>query len=83
MVRQTIKWRMPPSGSLDRVLQVVPRPGFLALLPDGRLPDRQDFITFVEDPAERIRRWDQASEISEILGKEFLEAVESGKSAAW
>jgi hypothetical protein len=74
-----IKWRVPPSGSLDRVLQVYPGRDFVALLPDGRLPDRQDFITFVDDPAERIRRWDQASETSEILGKEFLEAVESGK----
>jgi len=43
------------------------------------LPDRQDFITFVNNPAERMRRWDKASDLSEILGREFLEAVESGK----
>lgn len=74
-----VKWRNPPSGSLDQVLQVYPGADFLKLLPDGRLPDRQDFVTFVNDPAERIRRWDLASELSEIIGREFLEAVESGK----
>ncbi len=74
-----IKWRNPPSGSLDRVLQVYPGPDFVELLPDHRLPDRQDFITFVNNPAERMRRWDKASDLSEILGREFLEAVESGK----
>jgi len=73
-----ISWRNPPSGSLDRVLQVYPGPDFIRLLPDERLPDRQDFITFVNDPAERIRRWDVISELSEIIGTEFLEAVESG-----
>jgi len=72
-------WRNPPGGSLDRVLQVYPGRNFVDLLPGAKLPDRQDFITFVNDPAERIRRWDEAAQISEILGQEFLETVESGK----
>ncbi|MBI5249218.1 MAG: patatin-like phospholipase family protein [Desulfomonile tiedjei] len=74
-----VKWRNPPSGSLDRVLQVYPGADFVELLPDHRLPDRQDFTTFVNDPMERIRRWDRVSELSDILGREFLESVESGQ----
>ena len=74
-----MKWRTPPRGSLDRVLQVFPSEDFVRLLPDGRLPDRRDFIDLVDNPSERIRRWDEISELSEILGEEFFEAMESRK----
>lgn len=74
-----LSWKTPPKGSLDRVLHVYPGPDFIALLPGKRLPDRNDFITFVDDPSERIRRWDEASRLSGILGEEFLDAVESGR----
>ncbi|MDQ7783015.1 MAG: hypothetical protein RDU20_09060 [Desulfomonilaceae bacterium] len=73
-----IPWRKPPKGSIDRVLQVYPSSAFLDMLPDGRLPDREDFRRYVDAPAERIRRWDVAAEKSEILGTEFLNDVESG-----
>ena len=49
------------------------------MLPDSRLPNRTDFTIFVNDPMERIRRWDEVSRLSEILGDEFLEAVESNR----
>ena len=74
-----LKWRTPPKGSLNRVLQVFPGPDFLKLLPDQRLPDRDDFRIFVDNPAERIRRWDKVSEVSEVLGEAFMNHVESGK----
>jgi hypothetical protein len=74
-----LRWRKPPKGSLSRVLQVYPGADFVKMLPDGRLPDRNDFAIFVNDPAERIRRWDEVSRLSEILGEEFLEAVDSNR----
>ncbi|MEW6114802.1 MAG: hypothetical protein AB1664_21890 [Thermodesulfobacteriota bacterium] len=74
-----LTWRRPPRGSLDSVLQVYPTEEFLRLLPEGRLPDRQDFIDFVDDPGERIRRWDEASEKSAVLGEQFMEDWESGR----
>lgn len=73
-----LTWRRPPRGSLDTVLQVFPTRAFVDLLPGKRIPDRNDFTTYVDDPTERIRRWDEVSEISDILGEEFLEDVESG-----
>lgn len=74
-----LSWRRPPRGSLDGVLQVYPTEEFVRLLPDGKIPDRQDFTTFVENPSERIRRWDEASRLSDRLGEQFLEDVESGR----
>jgi hypothetical protein len=74
-----LSWRTPQKGALERVLQVYPGPDFVRLLPDGRIPDRNDFMAFVDNPAERIRRWDEVSQLGEILGEEFLEAVESGR----
>lgn len=73
------KWRRPPEGSLRQILQVYPGADFVKMLPDGRLPDRNDFSIFVNDPLERIRRWDEVSRLSEILGEEFLEAMESNR----
>jgi hypothetical protein len=74
-----LKWRRPPEGSLGQVLQVYPGADFVKMLPDSRLPDRNDFTIFVNNPMERIRRWDEVSRLSEILGDEFLEAVESNR----
>jgi hypothetical protein len=76
---KVLSWRKPPPGSLQQVLQVYPGADFVKMLPDGRLPDRTDFAIFVNDPSERIRRWDEVSRLSEILGEEFLEAVESNR----
>jgi hypothetical protein len=36
-------------------------------------------VLFMDDPAERIRRWDEVSELSECLGQQFMEDVDSGK----
>jgi len=74
-----LSWRKPPAGSLDRVLQVFPAKGFVDLLPDGRLPDRNDFAIFVNRPEERIRRWDEVARLSRVLGEEFLDDVDSGR----
>ncbi len=72
-------WKKAPGGSLDRVVQVYPGTDFVQLLPDGRLPDRNDFSAYVDNPQERIRRWDTVAQLSDILGEQFMEAVESGK----
>jgi hypothetical protein len=74
-----LSWKKPRAGVLDRVLQVFPGEDFVRMLPDGRLPDRQDFTTFVDNPSERIRRWDEVSTLSDLIGEEFLESVESSK----
>jgi hypothetical protein len=70
----------PPVAAeeLADVVQVYPSRDFLAALPGGRLPDREDFFRFVDAPQERIRRWTEAAAVSERLGDEFLRDLASG-----
>lgn len=45
---------------LDDVLLVAPSAAFLATLPNGKLPERQDFYRYGADHAARIRAWETA-----------------------
>jgi hypothetical protein len=72
-------FRAPPASALDRLLVAYPSPEFVRLLPDGRIPDRKDFIDFAANPLERIRRWDRAAELSDLIGEQFIEDCESGR----
>ena len=56
---------------LDDVLLVTPSATFLATLPNGKLPDRQDFYRYGADHAGRIGAWERA--IAECA--RFAEAV--------
>ena len=68
-----LPWRKAPRGHpwLDDMLLVAPSPAFLARLPNGKLPDRQDFYRYGQDHAARIRVWERA--IGEC--ERFAEAV--------
>lgn len=74
-----LKRRRPPEGSLDSVVMVYPAEGFVETLPEGRIPDRGDFETFVDDPATRIANWRRTVALSAPLGEEFLELVAGGR----
>jgi len=68
-----LPWRKAPRGHpwLEDMLLVAPSPAFLAGLPDGKLPERQDFYRYGPDHAARIRAWERA--IGEC--ERFAEAV--------
>jgi predicted acylesterase/phospholipase RssA len=57
-----LPWRRAPRAHpwLDDVLLVAPSRAFLATLPHGRLPQRQDFYRYGPDHAGRIRAWETA-----------------------
>ena len=57
-----LPWRRSPRAHpwLDDMLLVSPSPAFLATLPNGKLPDRQDFYRYGPDHAGRIRAWETA-----------------------
>ncbi len=59
------------------VLQIYPSRRFVADLPDGRLPDQNDFSRFFDHPEERIRRWRSVVVASERLGEELREDLDS------
>jgi hypothetical protein len=71
--------RKPDGGSLDNVIMVYPAQEFTAKLPGGRIPDRTDFATFINDPRQRMENWRRAAETAAPLGEEFLELLFSGK----
>jgi hypothetical protein len=54
------------------VLQVYPSAEYLARLPDGRLPCRDDFLHFIDAPDQRIDRWRLAVSASEALGEQLM-----------
>ncbi|MDY6792287.1 MAG: patatin-like phospholipase family protein [Thermodesulfobacteriota bacterium] len=70
-------WRKPLN--MDHVLLIAPSEKFIDRLPRKKIPDRNDFIHFKGRDAERIECWKTVIKISERLGHEFLETVETGK----
>lgn len=74
-----IKRRAPDEKALANVVMVFPSQSFIDRLPDGKVPDRDDFTAYIDRDAERIARWNKAVELAAPLGEDFLELVESGR----
>ncbi|MFZ1981757.1 MAG: hypothetical protein WAU61_10655, partial [Smithella sp.] len=74
-----IKHRSPEAHTLNNVLMVFPSQSFIDNLPGGKVPDRTDLITFINDQETRIKNWREAVKLSAPLGEDFLELVASGK----
>lgn len=66
----------------DRVLVVAPGPGFLARLPNGRIPDRKDFHRYAGRDGDRQRDWGIARKQGEHFASAFQRLVEGGDVAA-
>ncbi len=74
-----LKYRRPSENMLENVVMVYPSEGFIGKLPGGKIPDRDDFKIFVDDPETRIKNWWRVAELSAPLGEKFLELVENKK----
>jgi hypothetical protein len=72
-----LKYREIEAEFLANVLMINPSEQFIQKLPGGKIPDREDFKLFIDDPVERIKYWWQAVELSAPLGEQFMELVES------
>ena len=71
--------REPEARTLNNVLMLFPSQSFIENLPGGKVPDRSDLVTFINDQETRIKNWRKAAELSALLGEDFLELVASGK----
>ena len=71
--------RAPDEQTLNNVVMIFPSQSFVDRLPDGKIPDRDDFLTHIDDPNRRIENWNRVASLSAPLGEEFLELVESGR----
>ena len=76
---KTLRGRRPQDGALDNLIVVYPSPAFVETFPGGKIPDRDDFVTFLDDPAGRILNWRKVVELCAPLGEIFAEQVQSGK----
>ncbi len=66
---KALKRRHASSAFLDNLVLLVPSPAWIATLPGGKLPDREDFVKL--DLPERQRRWRRAVAESARLAEAF------------
>ena len=65
-----LRHRHRATPALDNVVLLAPSPDWVATLPGAKLPDRQDFRTFLRDNPTRIQRWQAALADSAQLADE-------------
>jgi hypothetical protein len=70
---KAMPWRVARGEWLDNMVLVSPASDYLARLPGGKLPDRNDFKRFLGDDAGRMKAWRAEIAESERLGEAFLE----------
>lgn len=68
-----LPWRRPRGRSLDNVLLVTPSAEFIARLPNGRIPDRHDFLKM--DAATRLASWRRTLAETEQLAEALADRL--------
>jgi hypothetical protein len=66
-----LKWRHKPTPFLDRTVLLAPAPEWVATLPGGKLPDRNDFLRYGNDLAGRMSAWRTAAAEAQRLADEL------------
>ena len=75
-----LPWRGTDPALLERVVLVHPSEEYLARLPRGKIPDRNDFPKMTHD--ERVRYWRQCEQASDELGEALSRLVDGGDPLA-
>lgn len=76
-----LPWRKARGAWLDNVVLVSPTRAYLDRLPMKKLPDRNDFMRFVDDYQGRLKYWRFAMAESGRLRDELAELITSGNIA--
>ncbi|HEU0051717.1 MAG TPA: hypothetical protein VFQ39_01025 [Longimicrobium sp.] len=76
---KALKWRRARGPNFARALVLSPSADFVARLPGGKIPDRDDFYRLSTD--ERIRAWRRVVAESERLADELRELIAIGRLA--
>lgn len=69
-----LPWRRPRPASLDNILLVTPSQEFIARLPNGRVPDRHDFVQM--DDARRKAVWKRVLGETERLAEALAQQLD-------
>lgn len=72
---KALRHRHKATDFLDNMVLVCPSPAWIAALPGGKLPDRNDFMKL--ETAERHRRWRHAVQQSQQLAEAFEALTQS------
>jgi len=76
-----LRWRHKSTGFLDRMVVLAPDPDWVKTLPNGKLPDRKDFIHFQNDAQARIVAWTRATREAQRLADELQQWLARGSAA--
>ena len=68
---KSLKWRHSATDFLDNMLLLAPSPEWVQSLPNGKLPDRSDFMHYGNDLPGRVKVWTAAARASEQLADEL------------
>ena len=68
---KSLTWRHKATHHLDTMLLLAPNPDWVKSLPNGKLPDRNDFTHYGNDLTGRVRAWTTAVSASTQLADEF------------
>ncbi len=70
---KSLKWRHGATHFLDNMVLLAPDPAWVKTLPNGKLPDRNDFMRYGTDLAGRMKAWRTAVTASAQLVDELQE----------
>ena len=73
---KALKWRHVSTPFLDNMVLLAPNPEWVKSLPNGKLPDRSDFVTYGHDLSARVKVWSDAVSASQQLADEFAQWLE-------
>ncbi len=71
---KSLKWRKPSHDNYSHTILLVPKSEFIASLPYGKIPDRNDFVKLSDE--ERTIYWREVVQRTQVFSKQ-LEALES------
>jgi len=73
-------WRRPHPEHVDRTILICPSADFVSRLPNAKIPDRSDFVSYSE--VERVAAWQACVKACEELADEFNEILATDQLAA-
>jgi hypothetical protein len=71
------KSRHRATDFLDQMILLCPSDAWIASLPNSKLPDRSDFLTYGQNLAARVKVWQQAVDAAQQLSDEFQTWLEN------
>jgi hypothetical protein len=79
---KALPWRHGSTRFLDHTVVLAPNPEWVRTLSKGKLPDRQDFMTYGQDLAARVKVWNAAVGAAQQLADEFANWLQRPDAAS-